>query len=314
MEVSVLDIITKGATSDFGLHLACQAGRKGMHKQVIQTINRPGLALNMVFFEFGEHRIQLFGKGEHEFIHELDRQNKLHNFLEEFFTHSIPCCIFTHTNEKKPPQLMIEKCEKYDCPLLYSEKTTADVYAGLFRVMNDLFAPTIVEHGVFLEVYDLGILIQGDSGIGKSEVALELLDKGKYRLVADDAVLFKKMNDHTIIGSSMNVAEGNRQYQYNLEIRGLGLVNISQIYGVGTILDREKLNVVIDLQPWDDDKVHDDRLVEKNEFIDILGVPIPYYLLHLKTGRNMSLLIETAARKHRLTTMGFHGKENPYLW
>lgn len=308
-KVTVLDIITLGAESGLGLNLVCKAGRQGLDRPITRNINRPGLALNGIFIGFGEDRVQLFGRGEVEFLHVLEKNGKLKSLMDEFLSHNISCCIVSHTLEQTPPDTFIRACEENNCPVLYSELNTADLSINLFRTVNDLFAPRKLMHGVLMEVYDLGVFIRGESGIGKSEIALELLEKGRYRLIADDAVLMKKIDENTVIGTS----QIGKQYHHNLEIRGLGFVNVAQIYGIGTVLNSDKVSLVIDLQEWDATEKEEDRL-EKIQFTEILGVKIPCNTLRVRAGRNISLLIETAAMKHRLREMGFHGKENPYLW
>lgn len=311
-KVTVLDIIIRNAKNSFGLDLDCIVGQQGIHRVISTTVNRPGLALNGQFIGFGEQRIQLFGRGEVEFLYELEANGKLDSILNEFFSHEISCCIISHCPENIPPNLLIEYCEKTHCPLLYSQLTSAALSSNLFRVLNYLFAPQEVFHGVFIEVHDLGVFIKGDSGMGKSEVALELIDKGDHRLIADDVVLMKRVTENTIIGTAPNL----KQFHHNLEIRGLGFVNVSQIYGISSTLETKKVHLVVELKPWDESIGNIDRLdlAAQEKIIDMLGVKLPHVVLHIKAGRNVSLLIETAAIKHRLISMGYHGKENPYLW
>ena len=218
--------------------------------------------------------------------------------MKTFFSQGIACCVVSHNNTTTLPKLFIEYCNTYKVPLLVSNMASSHVSIALYRILNDLFAPIAFMHGVFMEVYDLGILITGRSGMGKSEAALELIEK-KHRLIADDTVKFTKVNDHTVIGCSTQVD----LHQYNLEIRGLGFLNIQQIYGIGATLDKKKLSLAIELLEWDDEVVNNDRL-GKIEEIELLDMKFPFIALHVKAGRNVSLLIETAVRKQKINHYG----------
>lgn len=309
-DFTVLNLLTREIHTRYELDVVCIAGQSGINRKITKSINRPGLALNEHFIEFGENRIQLFGHGEGNFLHKLESENKLDSVLKQFFSYPIACCIFSHSKTNKPPQRLVDFCEKEQCPLLLSELSSADLSSNIYLLLNDLYAPQECVHGVFLEVHDLGVLLLGESGIGKSELALELIEKNKYRLIADDAIIIKRINDRTLIGTSVD----QKQYQHNLEIRGLGFVNIAQIHGIGTTLKSKRIDLVVELQPWDDSIQSDLERLEHNKTTRVLDVELPHVILQVKAGRNVSLLIETAAIKHRLISMGYHGKENPYLW
>lgn len=306
--VTILDFVNKWVDI-VGSDLRCMAGRKGMNNIVTHSINRPGLALSGRFVEFGKNRIQLFGRGEVKFLNDLDKDNKLKKVLDNFFQQEIACCVCSHSKVQSPPQMFIEYCEKHHIPLFFSSFISSELSNNIFQVLNDLFAPHMILHGVFLEVHDLGVLLTGDSGIGKSEIALELIERNKSRLIADDVVKLKKIRKEVLEGTSV----ASKQLQHNLEIRGLGLVSIPQIYGIDTTLDKKELHLVIHLHKWNESMKSQDRL-EKEEVTELLEVEIPLVNLFIKAGRNVALMIEIAAIKQRLIYMGFHGKENPYLW
>lgn len=308
--ISVLDFLISSERYNIPLYMECVAGRRGLFKPLTNALNRPGLALNGIFSNFGESRAHLFGRGEVEFLYELEKKGALEGILKQFFSHKVSCCIVSHIEEQKPPELLAQFCEEHDCPLLYSSLQTYELSIRIYRVFNRCFAPTMLMHGVFMDIRDLGVLLTGKSGIGKSENALGILERGFSRIIVDDAVLLERVDESTILGSSPDAS----RYKHHLEIRGIGFINLSQMFGINIMLKSKTLNMVVHLEEWGDKNEAELDRLEQEHFTEILGVQVPFVTVPVKVGRNIPLLIETAVLKHRLKLLGYHGKEDPFLW
>jgi len=251
----------------------------------------------MGFFEdFAHQRIQLFGRGEAAFLHrlEIDGETKT---IDEMFKYPMPCCIFTHNFT--PHRDFLEIAERAQCPILQTDLGSAEFSARLMRILSRIFSPRQIVHGVLVEVYGLGILIQGESGVGKSETALELIHRG-HRLVADDVVEINCIYGNTLMGAGANKIIG-----HHMEIRGPGIINITHLFGVRAIRDRNEVQLVVLLEEWDSSKNYD-RLGAEDQTIELLGVNIPKLTIPVKPGRNIPIIIETAAMNERLKSMGYH--------
>jgi HPr kinase/phosphorylase len=258
-------------------------------------INRPGLALAGDYDYFDYDRIQVFGRGEHHYLRKLLEKNALDS-VKSFFSYSVACCIFSNGNE--PPPLFIDMAEKAVVPILVSTLPTNLLTARLSKILEDAFAPKTSVHGVLVEVFGVGILIIGKSGVGKSETALELIERG-HRLVADDVVEIRSVSNTFLIGS------GAKLIRHHMEIRGLGIININQLFGVGAIRDTKQVQLVVSLEEWDAQKEYD-RLGLEESVYAILGVDIPLLTIPVRPGRNIPILIETAAMNFRLHKLGFN--------
>ena len=294
---TVLDLIDLDLKEHNSLNLRCITGRKGLSRPInIPDLNRPMGAI-MGFFEgFAYQRIQLFGQGETAFLHKLQNDGQVSN-IEEMFNYPMPCCIFTHNHT--PHKEFLDIAEKSMCPILQTDLGSADFSARIMRILSRVFSPRQIVHGVLVEVYGLGILIQGDSGVGKSETALELIHRG-HRLVADDVVEINCIYGNTLMGAGANKIIG-----HHMEIRGPGIINITHLFGVRAIRDRKEVQLVVELEEWDSDKNYD-RLGSEDHTIEMLGVNIPKLTIPVKPGRNIPIIIETAAMNERLKSMGYH--------
>ncbi len=307
--ISVLDFIISSEQHHISLCLECVAGRKGLGNKLTNALNRPGLALNGVFAQFGENRAHLFGLGEIQFLHDLEKENKLAKILEKFFSHKVGCCIVSHSSSQhKPPRLFVDLCEQHNCPLLYTTLSTYDFSVRLYRVLNRCFAPTELVHGVFMDIRDLGVLITGKSGVGKSESALGILERGFNKLIADDVVLLERIDESTVIGRSPDASH----YKHHLEIRGMGIINLPQMFGINVMLKSKALNMIVNMEEWSPDYESNLDRIEREQFTSIMGVKIPYVSIPVKVGRNIPLLVETAVIKQRLKFMGYH-EEDPFV-
>jgi HPr kinase/phosphorylase len=293
----VLDLIDIDLKEHNSLNLHCIGGRKGLAREIsIPDINRPGLALSGFYDSFASERIQLFGRGEAAYLRKLEAEGK-NETIRRMFSFPIPCCIFTHGLTPNPA--FFEAAEQAQCPILQTDLSTTEFHGRLLRILLDIFAPERSIHGVLVEVYGLGILILGDSGVGKSETALELIKLG-HRLVADDVVEIRCVSGNILIGTG-----ANRIIGHHMEIRGLGIINITHLFGVGAIRDRKQIQLVVELETWDAKKAYD-RLGIEEKYMEILGVSIPKLEIPVKPGRNIPIIIETAAMNERLKKMGYN--------
>ncbi len=294
---TVLDLIDLDLKEQNALNLRCVGGRSGLGRIIgIPDLNRPMGAIMGFFEEFAWGRIQLIGQGEAAYLQRLEKSGETQT-IERMFTFQMPCCIFTHNIE--PHEYFLEIAEKAQCPVLRTDLTSMEFSARIMRILARVFSKRKTIHGVLVEVYGLGILMRGDSGVGKSETALELIHRG-HRLVADDTVEINCINGNTLMGAGRNKIIG-----HHMEIRGLGIINITHLFGVRAIRDRQEIQLVVDLEEWDSSKNYD-RFGVENQTIELLDVKIPMITIPVKPGRNIPIIIETAAINERLKSMGYH--------
>jgi HPr kinase/phosphorylase len=221
--------------------------------------------------------------------------------ISKLFSYKIPCCIFTFGLQPEP--FFTEAAEEAGCPVLVTGLETTEFVVRILRILSTIFAPQKTMHGVLVEVFGIGVLLLGESGVGKSETALELVRSG-HRLVADDAVKIQCVNGNILVGTGANKIIG-----HHMEIRGIGVINVTHLFGIGAIRDRIQIQLVIELEDWDPKKNYD-RLGSKDECIDILGVNVHKLTVPVKQGRNCCIVIETAVMNERLKSMGYNaGKE-----
>jgi HPr kinase/phosphorylase len=294
---TVLDLIDIDLKEHNSLNLHCIGGRKGLSKEIsIPDLNRPMGAIMGFYEDFASQRIQLFGRGEVSFLRKLENEGELQS-IRQMFNFPIPCCIFTHN--LSPHKEFFKIAEEAQCPLLQTDLGTSDFTARLMRILAEIFAPRQSIHGVLVEVFGLGILILGNSGVGKSETALELIHRG-HRLVADDVVDIHCVNGNMLMGAGANKIIG-----HHMEVRGLGIINITHMFGVRAIRNRKEIQLVVNLETWDSSKSYD-RLGTDDQVMEFLGVSIPKLEIPVKPGRNIPIIIETAAMNERLKSMGYN--------
>jgi len=299
-EFTVLDLIDIDLKDHNSLDLSCIGGRKGLPRVIsVPNLNRPGLAIMGFFNSFAHERIQIFGRGETAAIAKLTEERKLDS-IKKLLSYSIPCCIFTHS--LCPGQDFYKAAENADCPLLQTSLTTSEFVIRLTRILANIFAPRKSIHGVLVEVYGLGILILGKSGVGKSETALELIERG-HRLVADDVVEMHCIDGNILMGEGANKIIG-----HHVEIRGLGIINITHLFGVRAIRDHKQIQLVVNLEEWNSSSNYD-RLGTEEEYMEILGVSIPLHRIPVKPGRNIPSILEVAAMNERLKMMGYNSSK-----
>lgn len=293
---TVLDLIDLDLKGHNSLNLRCLSGRKGLVREItIPDLNRPGLALSGFYESFAYQRVQLFGRGEVAYLNKLENENTMEQ-IRRLFSYRIPCCIFTHN--LTPPEEFTAIADESGCPVLQTDLESTEFSSRLLRIFSNIFAPKRTLHGVLVEVYGIGIILTGDSGVGKSETALELIERG-HRLVADDIVELRCVNGNTVLGQG-----ANKIISHHMEVRGLGIINIAQLYGVGSIREQKEVQLVVKLEEWDANKVYD-RLGTMQNTMELLGVKVPMLEIPVKPGRNVPIIIETAAMNERLKSMGY---------
>lgn len=258
-------------------------------------VNRPGL-LMMGYSDYFDHkRIQILGKVELTYLDQFGYE-KRYKLLEPLFATQVPAVIITRGMQVGPE--MFELAEQYDKTVLRTEDSTSNLMSALISYLNVQIAPRITRHGVLVEVYGEGILIMGESGVGKSEAAIELLKRG-HRLVADDAVEIKRVSNKTLVGASPEII------RHFVELRGIGVIDVKEIFGMGAIKDTESIDLIIHLEPWVDGKQYD-RLGMVDEYTNIMGINIPSMTVPVKIGRNIAVIIEVAAMNNRQKKMGYN--------
>ncbi len=277
------------------LHLKIIAGEKYLEtkKIVVSDINRPGLALAGFFDYFPYERIQVFGKTEFAYLKKQKKEH-IHNILKKFFSSKI-CCVIIARN-LKPASYFTELADEYEVPILQTSLFTMKLINSAMTYLEKRLAPKVTLHGTFVDVYGIGILLFGKSGIGKSEISLELVKRG-HRLIADDLVEIIKLGDNELIGKGINIV------QHHMEIRGIGIIDLKSLFGIGVIREQQKVELVIFLEEWEADKDYE-RLGLEEKFENILGIKVPKIILPVKPGRNLSIIIEVAAMMRRLKAQG----------
>ena len=272
-------------------------------KKMINTpeINRPALQLTGYLEHFENERVQIIGYVEYTYLLHLSREEKIVAF-ERFVSSKIPCVVFTTMTE--PDEDMLSLAMKYDVPVLVTHNTTSVFMAEIIRWLNVELAPCISIHGVLVDVYGVGVLIMGESGIGKSEAALELIKRG-HRLVSDDVVELRRVSDVTLVGSAPDIT------RHFIELRGIGIIDVKTLFGVESVKDTQSIDLVIKLEEWNKDKEYD-RLGMEEEYTEFLGNKIVCHSLPIRPGRNLAVIVESAAVNHRQKKMGYNAAQELY--
>ena len=261
-------------------------------------VSRPGLQFAGDYDHYDNRRIQILGNAEYGYLEKLTKEERK-RVLDCFMSHKPPLVVVARAKEIIPE--MLEDAKKYGVFLMRTPEATSHFLAAIISFLNVELAPRITRHGVLVEVYGEGILILGESGVGKSETAIELVKRG-HRLIADDAVEIRRVSAKTLVGSS---PENIRHF---VELRGIGIINVRQIFGMGAVKVTEKIDMVINLEPWDNKKVYD-RIGIESETIDILGVTVESLTIPVRPGRNLAIILEVAAMSNRQKKMGYNAAE-----
>ncbi len=271
------------------------------HKIRSSDVNRPGMQIAGYFEHFEESRVEIIGNVEYYYIRNMSEQDRLQRY-QQFLTYDIPCIIYCRDLE--PDEMMLRMADEKQIPILGTSRPTSEFTAELIYCLGEQLAPCITIHGVLVDVYGEGLLITGESGIGKSEAALELIRRG-HRLVTDDVVEIRKVNEHTLIGTSPEIT------RHFIELRGIGIIDVKTLYGVECVKEKQQIDLVIKLEDWRKEAEYD-RLGLEEEYIEYLGNKVVCHSLPIRPGRNLAVICEAAAVNHRQKKMGYNAAQELY--
>ena len=264
-------------------------------------VNRPALQLTGFFDHFDRERVQIIGYVEQAYINTLPREVRVERY-DKLLSSEIPCVVYSRGQE--PDEDMQDLCLHYQVPLMVSDKSTSDLMAEVIRWLKVKLAPCISIHGVLVDVFGEGVLIMGESGIGKSEAALELIKRG-HRLVSDDVVEIRKVSDATLVGSAPDITK------HFIELRGIGIIDVKSLYGVESVKETQNIDMVIKLEDWDKDKEYD-RLGLEDRYTEFLGNQVVCHNIPIRPGRNLAIIVESAAVNYRQKKMGYNAAQELY--
>jgi HPr kinase/phosphorylase len=283
-------LLEKGKKFD----LSVVAGEAGLGNSIMQSeLHRPGLAIAGFLDIFTFDRVQILGNTEVRYLHSLETSDRRRR-LRALFEFPIPCFVVTTNNV--PPSELVDLCNEFSVPLLRTSYNTSRFNAMIGFWLEREFAPSLTLHGVLVDVFGVGVLIGGDSGIGKSECGLELIERG-HRLIADDLVVVRQLGGNILMGSPVS------QFQHHMEVRGLGIVDVELLFGIGSIREEKRVSLFVDLQRWEN-AGEIERLGMDPQYVTYLDVPVRYFRIPVDSGRNISILIEVAALQHRVFQRG----------
>ncbi len=278
------------------LGLELVAGEGGMKRPIrVPEAHRPGLSLSGYLKNHANKRILIFGRVEIEYLCDLDAETRIQR-LEAILGPQTPAVIVAR--RYKPPAELAQLCARRNIPLMRASLTTMNVLSKLTHLLTEEFAPSMNVHGTLVEVFGVGVLIQGDSSVGKSEAALGLIERG-HRLISDDIVKVRKREGIYLEGFGADLT------RHHMEIRGIGIINVAHLYGAVCVRDYKSIDLVVKLEAWDDHSFYD-RVGLEEKHCDMLGVKVPHHVLPVKPGRDVVLLLETIALNHRLKAMGYN--------
>lgn len=285
----------KTLVEEFDLQVEYASTDYASIRMTVADVARPGLLLAGFFDHFEPQRLQVLGNVEMSYLDMLpqERQGELFSRL---FSYKIPALLIAR--DLQPHESCIAMAKKHDVTLLRSKEPTSAIMSALIAYMSDELAPRITRHGVLIEVYGEGILLTGESGMGKSETAVELLKRG-HRLIADDAVEIRKVSGNTLVGTAPEVI---RNY---IELRGIGIINVARLFGMGAIKAENNIDLVVNIEPWNSKNVYD-RLGADEFYTELLGVKVPTYNIPITPGRNLAVILEVAAMNNRQRKMGYN--------
>ena len=285
----------KDLVEEFHLSMAYRASNYDEIRVTVDEVSRPGLPLVGYFEHFEASRMQVLGYVEMSYLDTLTHDQR-ETFFSELFSRGIPALIISRGQQPHPE--CISMARRHDVTILLGEESTTYLISSLIMSLKIKLAPRTTLHGVLVEVYGEGILITGESGIGKSETAVELLKRG-HRLIADDAVEIKKISSSQLMGTAPELI---RNF---IELRGIGVINVAKLYGMASIKDENIINLIINIVHWDN-KAHYDRMGLEETYIDILGVKVPQTTIPVTPGRNLAVILEVAAMNSRQKRMGYN--------
>ena len=261
----------------------------------VEDVARPGLQLAGYFDHFEPMRLQVLGNAEVSYVNKLTPQERLRVY-DKMFAYKFPALLYARNFQ--PDEQCLAMAKKHNVSILRSREATSTVVSGIISYLRAALAPRISRHGVLVEVYGQGLLLIGDSGIGKSEAAVELLKRG-HRLIADDAVEIRKISETSLIGTAPELV---RNY---VELRGIGIINVAQLFGMGAVRESNEINLVVNIVPWNNQQGYD-RLGLEEQYMELLGVKVPMNTIPITPGRNLAVILEVAAMNNRQRKMGYN--------
>ena len=264
-------------------------------------VNRPALQLTGFYDHFDNERVQMLGNVEIAYLSGLGKDRRIAMY-DKLLSSKIPCLVFCRN--LVPETEVLDLCNYYRVPCLLSQKPTSDTMAEVIRWLKAELAPRISIHGVLVDVFGEGVLIMGESGIGKSEAALELIKRG-HRLVSDDVVEIRKVSEVTLVGTAPGITK------YLIELRGIGIIDVKTLFGVESVKDTQSIDMVIKLEDWNKDKEYD-RLGLEDQYTEFLGNQVVCHSLPIRPGRNLAVIVETAAINYRQKKMGYNAAQELY--
>lgn len=272
---------------------------RGVVTLASMSVERPGLQLAGGFFNyFDSRRIIVLGLSEYEYLRMFSSEVRREKLLQLFEHGELPCIILS----RDLPAIgeLVDIAKEHSCPIFRSPRITTDLMSDLYIYLNRLLAPSVSEHGVLMEVFGVGILLTGKSGVGKSETAMELIKRG-HRLIADDSVIIKEIANE-LYGTAPDII------RYFMELRGIGIINVKSMYGSGSVLDEKNIQLIIELENWQQGKEYD-RIGDETSSASYFGIKVPKLTIPVSPGRNLAIIIEVAARNFRLKSMGYDASE-----
>ena len=283
----------------YDLNLEIVYTGRGVVTLASMSVERPGLQLAGGFFNyFDPRRIIVLGLAEYEYLRTLSPEERKGKIAQLMSHGEIPCIMLSRDLPALPE--LVETAKEFACPIFRSPKITTDLMSDLFIYLNRILAPSVSEHGVLMEVFGVGILLTGKSGVGKSETAMELIKRG-HRLIADDNVIIKEIANE-LYGTAPDII------RYFMELRGIGIINVKSMYGSGSVLDEKNIQLIIQLENWQQGKEYD-RIGDEMSSATYFGIKVPKLVIPVSPGRNLAIIIEVAARNFRLKSMGYDASE-----
>ncbi len=280
---------------EFKLEVAYESSDYETIQLTVADVTRPGLQLSGYFDHFEPMRLQVFGNVEISYLQKLTPEER-ETAMDRYYSYKFPAMLVTRYNPLEP--VCMELAKKHDITVLRCHEATSTIVSAIVAYLSAALAPRITRHGVLMEVYGEGVLVLGESGMGKSEAAVELLKRG-HRLIADDAVEIRKVSGSTLIGSAPALI---RNY---VELRGIGIVNVAKLFGMGAVKAENEINLVVNVVPWNNQETYD-RVGLEDQYMEILGVQVPMNTIPITPGRNLAVILEVAAMNNRQRQMGYN--------
>lgn len=285
----------KKVVEEFKLEVLFEASDFSKVQLTVQDVSRPGLQLTGYLDHFEPMRLQTVGNVEMSYMNKLSAEQQAETY-DRLFSYKIPALVIARNMEPAP--VCLEMAKRHNVTLLRTPEATSTIISGIITYLRGEMASRITRHGVLVEVYGEGILLIGQSGIGKSEAAVELLKRG-HRLIADDAVEIRKISDTTLVGTAPDLI---RNY---IELRGIGIVNVAKLFGMGSVRAENEINLVVNIVPWNTQEAYD-RLGLEDQYMELLGVKVPMNTIPITPGRNLAVILEVAAMNNRQRKMGYN--------